>query len=236
MASGSAGFSPAAEQLRGLYDALADLYGPQPWWPADSAFEVMVGAVLTQNTAWSNVEKAIGRLKAAELLSLPALLAADHDTLAETIRPSGYFNIKAKRLRSLCEFLAQQGGLQALAMRDLGEQRQALLSVNGIGPETADDILLYALDQPVFVIDTYTRRLLQRWGLARGSETYEQLRSAFERALAPDVHLFQQYHALIVMHAKEVCRKVPECASCALVARCWTGRQAGPQIASQPAG
>jgi len=217
------GTGPAASTLRGLYDALRAVYGEQPWWPAESAFEVVVGAVLTQNAAWSNVEKAIDRMKAAGLLSLSALLDTDHDTLADVIRPSGYYNIKAKRLRNLCVFMAQEGGLDVFAQRELPDQRESLLSVNGVGPETADDILLYALQQPVFVIDTYTRRLLQRYGLARGDEAYDALRSKFEQALDTDVYLFQQYHALIVMHAKAVCRKIPQCRLCALAADCATG-------------
>jgi endonuclease-3 related protein len=216
-------FAPSAASLRGLYQALRDRYGAQPWWPAETPFEIVVGAVLTQNAAWSNVEKAIARLKAAGLLSLPALLDSTHDTLAEAIRPSGYFNIKARRLRNLCEFLADAGGLEAFAGRELAEQRTGLLQVNGIGPETADDILLYALDRPVFVIDAYTRRLLARYRLARGNEGYETLRQGFERVLEPDVYLFQQYHALIVMHAKAVCRKTPLCARCALAVACPTG-------------
>lgn len=209
--------------MRGLYDSLQAVYGEQPWWPADSAFEVVVGAVLTQNAAWSNVEKAIDRLKKADLLSLQALLESDHDTLAEAIRPSGYFNIKAKRLRNLCEFLARQGGLDAFSTREPDAQREALLGVNGVGPETADDILLYAMQQPVFVIDAYTRRLLLRYGLAHGGESYEELRSGFEKALDADVYCYQQYHALIVMHAKAVCRKVPQCELCALASACPTG-------------
>jgi endonuclease-3 related protein len=203
-----------------LYDALQALYGEQPWWPADSPFEIMVGAVLTQNAAWSNVEKAIERLKAAGLMSLPALLDTTHEQLAETIRPSGYYNIKARRLRNLCLFLDRAGGLEAFAARSLDDQRAALLGVNGVGPETADDILLYALDRPVFVIDTYTRRLLRRYGLARGDEDYERLRALFEQAIEQDVYLYQQYHALIVMHAKETCRKSPQCARCALTNDC----------------
>jgi endonuclease-3 related protein len=219
---------PAASALRGLYDALRAVYGEQPWWPAESAFEVAVGAVLTQNAAWSNVEKAIDRMRAAGLLSLPALLDTEHDTLAEVIRPSGYYNIKAKRLRNLCVFLAEEGGLDVFARRELPDQRESLLGVNGVGPETADDILLYAMQQPVFVIDTYTRRLLQRYGLARGDEAYDALRAKFEQALDTDVYLFQQYHALIVMHAKVACRKVPQCQRCALAADCATGGKAGP--------
>lgn len=216
-------FAPSAASLRGLYQSLRDCYGAQPWWPAETPFEVVVGAVLTQNAAWSNVEKAITRLKDAGLLSLPALLDSSHDTLAEAIRASGYFNIKARRLRNLCEFLADEGGLEAFARRELADQRAGLLRVNGVGPETADDILLYALDRPVFVIDAYTRRLLTRYRLARGDEGYETLRQGFERVIEPDVYLFQQYHALIVMHAKAVCRKKPLCARCELAAACPTG-------------
>ena len=184
----------------------------------------MVGAVLTQNTAWSNVEKAIDRLKASGRLSLPGVLECDHETLAEAIRPSGYFNIKARRLRNLCVYLDQQGGLDAFGILATADQRAGLVGVTGVGPETAGDILLYALHRPVFVIDAYTRRLLHRLGLTRGDESYEELRSQFERALSGDVPLYQQYHALIVVHAKEVCRKTPDCGRCALSAQCPTGR------------
>ena len=216
-------FEPPAHSLKALYAALAAAYGVQPWWPADTPFEVMVGAVLTQNAAWSNVEKAIERLRQEGMLSLPAVLAADAARLAEAIRPSGYFNIKARRLRNLCVFLDSAGGLEAFARLPLEVQRAGLLSVNGIGPETADDILLYALERPVFVIDAYTRRLLQRFRLARGDEDYEVLRAGFERALEPDLHLFQQYHALVVAHAKAACRKTPQCDRCALAAGCPSG-------------
>lgn len=213
-------FDPPSDVLLRLYDGLLSAYGEQPWWPADTPFEVVVGAVLTQNAAWTNVEKAIDRLKARGLLSLRAILDCESAALADAIRPSGYFNVKATRLRAVCEFLHAQGGLDVFASWGQDAQRAALLGVKGIGPETADDILLYALDRPVFVIDAYTRRLLQRHGLVAGGETYEALRGGFERALPADVHLYQQYHALIVMHAKHVCRKSPLCARCALAATC----------------
>ena len=213
-------FDPPSGALRALYESLLTQYGAQPWWPAETPFEVVVGAVLTQNAAWSNVEKAIAQLKAERLLALDAILASDHDALAAAIRPSGYFNIKARRLRNLCEYLAAHGGLEAFAGLQLSAQRDGLLGVNGIGPETADDILLYALDRPVFVIDAYTRRLLQRYRLAGGKESYESLRAGFERAMPADVFVYQQYHALIVMHAKEVCRKAPLCGRCGLAADC----------------
>jgi endonuclease-3 related protein len=221
----SAGFRPPPGALQGLYEQLRSHYGAQPWWPAETPFEVAVGAVLTQNAAWSNVERAIDRLKAEGLLSLEALLAAPADVLAEAIRPSGYYNIKAQRLRNLCELLAANGGLEGLGGQALQDQRRKLLEVKGIGPETADDILLYAQDQPVFVIDTYTRRLLQRYRWADGDEPYEVLREGFESALGADVEMFQQYHALIVIHAKEACRKRPVCPGCALLTGCPTGRE-----------
>lgn len=216
-------FEPPPGALRLLYETLHASYGTQPWWPAESPFEVAVGAVLTQNAAWSNVERAIERLKQQDMLSLDAILAAEVPALAEAIRPSGYYNVKARRLRSLCEHLAALGGLEAISDMTLDVARQELLSVNGIGPETADDILLYALHLPVFVIDTYTRRLLQRYRLARGDEPYDALRLGFERSLGPDVQLFQQFHALIVIHAKTACRKAPICPGCVLEQRCPTG-------------
>ncbi len=217
-------FNPSAEALTALYAALLARYGRQPWWPAETPFEVVVGAVLTQNAAWTNVEKAIARLRSRDLLSLDAVLAAEHDALADAIRPSGYFNVKARRLRSVCAFLDDAGGMQRFARRDLATQRSGLLAVHGIGPETADDILLYALDRPVFVIDVYTRRLLQRYRLARGDEPYEVLRAGFEAALAADVDLYQQFHALIVVHAKAACRKTPLCPTCVLAPACPGGR------------
>jgi endonuclease-3 related protein len=204
----------------GLYDGMLAGYGEQDWWPAETAFEVAVGAVLTQNTNWSNVERAIDNLKRAGVLDLQALLALPHETLAELIRPSGYYNIKAQRLRALLEYLQRIGGLERLSALDLSAARKGLLSVKGVGPETADDILLYALDRPVFVIDAYTRRLLLRNGLAHGAETYEELRAGFEAALPADAVLFKQYHALIVQHAKEACRKQPVCSQCCLTAQC----------------
>lgn len=210
----------SGQGLRALYQQLLSAYGEQSWWPAEHAFEIAVGAVLTQNTQWSNVEKALAQLRAADVLQPGAMLALPQAQLAELIRPSGYYRVKAQRLIALCEFLDTQGGLDALGQMPLENARHGLLSVKGVGPETADDILLYALDRPVFVIDTYTRRLLQRQRLARGNEPYEVLRQAFEQALPEDAALFRQYHALIVTHAKAVCRKLPACANCALNSRC----------------
>ena len=200
--------------LMTIYRRLFDAYGPQNWWPADSTFEVMVGAVLTQNTAWVNVEKAITNLKCSSCLSLDRVLASSDDDLAQLIRPSGYFNIKVRRLKNLCKWVVENGGETKLADIDTVTLRSSLLSVNGVGPETADDIMLYAFERSVFVIDTYTRRLFTKLGLIKGSEPYEQLRQFFEAELEPDVSLFNQYHALIVRHAREKCFESFNCRHC----------------------
>lgn len=208
---------------RQVYRRLFAHYGPQYWWPGDTPFEVMVGAILTQNTAWSNVERAIANLRQAGALAPEAIIAAPHEVLAEWLRPSGYFNIKATRLQNYCRWYLAEGGwdsLRALSDHDL---RHAVLSVNGVGPETADDILLYAFERPVFVIDAYTRRIFSRLDLVNGEEGYEHLRGWFETALAGEegrVELFNEYHALIVRHAKEACRKRPVCAECVLAKGC----------------
>ena len=197
-----------------VYQRLYTAYGPQYWWPADSPFEVMVGAILTQNTAWTNVEKAIANLKTAGYLEVKALNNLSAQLLAEHIRPSGYFNIKAKRLKNFCQWLHKQGGLKSIVDIETKELRQSLLTVSGIGPETADDMLLYALQRPVFVIDSYTRRLFSKLEIIRGDEDYETLRNDFEAVLPADVGLFNEYHALIVRHAKEKCADNEICDHC----------------------
>ena len=203
--------------LKRIYQELLDHHGPQHWWPGDSPFEVMVGAVLTQNTAWVNVERAIHNLKSRDALDPQAILRLGQAELADLLRPSGYFNVKARRLRALCEFLEENPDLESLGDATL---RDCLLAVHGIGPETADDILLYAFERPVFVIDSYTRRLFSRLGLVEGAPGYEALRMRFERALPADVGLFNEYHALIDHHAKQVCRPQPECLNCCLNGLC----------------
>jgi endonuclease-3 related protein len=210
--------------LRAVYRRLEAAYGPQHWWPGDSRFEIMVGAVLTQNTAWTNVERAIANLKRARALTPEAIVAAPHRRLATWLRPSGYFNIKAGRLKSLCRWLIAQGGVRALARMTTHDLRAALIAVHGIGPETADDIVLYAFNRPVFVIDAYTRRIFARLGLIKGDEGYEHLRHWFEAALGPDVPVFNEYHALTVKHGKDVCRKRPRCGECCLLPYCGYGR------------
>jgi endonuclease-3 related protein len=213
-------FEPGEAPLRAAFDLMLYAYGPQHWWPGDGAFEISVGAVLTQNTAWSNVERAIARLKEARLLDARAIARADPVRLAECIRSAGYFNVKARRLQAFCRFWLEAGGERGLAARDTAGLRQALLGVHGIGPETADDILLYAFDRPVFVIDAYTRRLFERLGLSRNGEAYEALRHGVERALGPDAQGFNELHALIVRHAKQACRKRPLCEACCLGTIC----------------
>ncbi|MDE2088595.1 MAG: endonuclease [Gammaproteobacteria bacterium] len=207
-------------RLRAVYRRLHLTYGPQHWWPGETPFEIIVGAVLTQNTAWTNVERAITHLKSRNKLDPAAIVAARPARLASWLRPVGYFNVKARRLRSVCRWYLEQGGMDALRRRDTAALRAALLSVHGIGPETADDILLYAFARPVFVIDAYTRRVFSRLGMIGGGEPYEDLRGRFERALGPGAPVFNELHALIVRHGKDVCRARPRCAACCLAEIC----------------
>lgn len=209
-----------ARRVRRIYERLLQTYGPQHWWPGETPFEVMVGAVLTQNTAWTNVERAVANLRAARALSAQRLATMPLEDLAGLIRPAGYFNVKARRLHNFCTWYVQAGGLEALRSRSTGELRHALLGVNGVGPETADDILLYAFERPVFVIDAYTRRLFARLGAEQTEDGYETLRHWFESRLAPEVALYNEYHALIVRHAKDVCRPKPLCKECCLARLC----------------
>jgi endonuclease III related protein len=206
--------------LEQVYQQLFQRYGSQHWWPAETPFEVMVGAILTQNTAWSNVERAIDNLRASDCLTPERILSVPVSRLANWLQPSGYFNIKAKRLRNFCQWYVDAGQFDAVSRWDTDKLRHALLSVNGVGPETADDILLYAFDRPVFVIDAYTRRLFSRLGLLDHDEGYEHLRNHFEEQLPRKSSLFNEYHALIVLHAKEVCRKKPLCLKCYLGSIC----------------
>lgn len=205
------------------YIKLYQHYGPQNWWPGETPFEVMVGAVLTQNTAWINVERAINNLVEADALSAEAIISAHPKRLAKWLRPSGYFNIKAKRLKNFCHWYIQHDQYAGLLNWETNDLREGLLSVNGVGPETADDILLYAFNRPVFVIDAYTRRLFKRLGNIRGDEHYEALRGLLEKELKNSrqrVQLFNEYHALIVIHSKDYCRTKPRCQDCCLRSDC----------------
>ena len=216
------------DRCRHVYTTLDTAYGPQGWWPAQTPFEVMVGAVLTQNTAWTNVERALERLTERIELTAEAILALDEIELADALRPSGYFNIKARRLRAFCAGFIAGGGLAGLAAMETQGLRRHLLAIPGVGPETADDMLLYAFERPVFVVDAYTRRVFSRLGLLHGGEGYETIRAAFEQALGPDVPLFNAYHALIVRHGKDCCRTRPRCDACCLRPQCPAGRAPSP--------
>ena len=206
--------------LLDIYHRLYGRFGSQDWWPAETPFEVIVGAILTQNTAWSNVEKAIGNLKRERLLSPPALTHARLTTIARLIRPSGYYNIKARRLRNFLAFFTKhfKADMKKFVRAEGEGLRKALLEVNGIGPETADSILLYAARKPFFVIDAYTRRIFSRHGLIDANAPYDQLQRFFMSGLPRRVKLYNEYHALIVRAGKELCKKRPLCGQCPLSA------------------
>lgn len=204
--------------LKEMFDLLLEYFGPQHWWPGDTDLEILIGAVLTQNTNWKNVEKAIHNLKTAHLISLSELQSIPVRALADKIRPAGYFNVKANRLKNLINFIADQYELDIslLQEEDTMTLRKGLLSVNGIGPETADSILLYVVNRPVFVIDTYTHRIMSRHGMVAEQVTYQELQDLFQDHLSEDAALYNEFHALIVKTGKEFCKKRPVCRECPL--------------------
>jgi len=206
------------EQLLDIHRRLLEAFGPQHWWPGQTVFEIILGAILTQNTNWANVEKAIANVKTAGCLEPNALHALDVARLETLIRPAGYFRVKAKRLRNFLQWLFDEygGDVTALEKIDTSRLREELLGVSGIGPETADSILLYALNRPVFVVDTYTARVMVRHGLAEPEIDYQQLQDLFESHLEPDAVLFNEYHALLVRVGKEFCKPKPKCQACPL--------------------
>jgi endonuclease-3 related protein len=214
--------TPLQKQFMAVYGLMLERFGPLSWWPAETPFEVCVGAILTQNTAWTNVEKAIIALKQAEVLNPNAMRDIDPEQLAQLIRPAGYFNLKSKRLKSFIIWLFQNhgGSLENLRAGTLQALRPELLNVCGIGPETADSILLYAAEKPTFVVDAYTRRLFHRLGLLAENAGYDQTRDLFMNNLPPDAQLFNEYHAQIVEQCKQYCRKKPLCNICPLLSRC----------------
>jgi len=202
-----------------IYKWLFSAYGEQHWWPGLDPFEIIIGAILTQQVTWKNVEKALAALKAAGLLKPETLLRAPLDQVAALIRPTIYYNEKAKKLRSFVLFLQEQhhGDLSDLLSLPLPALREELLSVHGIGEETADSIILYAAEKPSFVIDAYTRRIMQRLGLIGGKEPYSSLRALFMENIPRDVKLYNEYHALFVRHGKDRCRsRGPLCSNCPL--------------------
>ena len=206
------------QRLMDIFDKLLAAFGPRHWWPGDSPLEVMIGAVLTQNTSWRNVEKAIDRLKERSLIDMARIAEIDEGELAQVIRPAGYYNIKAKRLKALITgFYPRFGGaMEKTADVSTADLRAYLLSLNGIGPETADSILLYALERPVFVVDAYTRRFLGNHGLTGHGLDYDGIQRFFMDNLPEDTYLFNEYHALIVRLAQGHCRKKPLCVDCPL--------------------
>ena len=207
-----------AKRWRELYDRLFQAFGPQGWWPGETPFEVALGAILTQNTNWGNVARVLQTLKDRGLLDPVALARMDPAELAAILRPAGYYNLKAARVRNFLAFLREHAGgsLERLAAKPLEELRPALLAVKGIGRETADSILLYALHKPTFVVDAYTFRILSRHDLVPDSLSYEELRRLFMDHLPADVPLYQEFHALLVRLGKEFCRPRPRCVGCPL--------------------
>lgn len=205
--------------IKSIYRKLYSKFGPQYWWPAKTPFEVMVGAILTQNTSWSNVEKAIANLKIHGLLSAEKLRKIPEKKLALFVKPAGYYNIKAKRLKAFVDFLFKyyRGKIRHMLHSDIATLRRQLLSVKGIGPETADSILLYALEKPIFVVDAYTKRILSRHKLVKEDAAYDEVQKLFSHSLKNGVKLFNEYHALLVKLGKDYCHKTkPKCAICPL--------------------
>ena len=207
-----------SEALLTVYKKLLAFYGPQKWWPAEEPFEVIIGAILTQSTAWTNVEKAINNLKTSDRLSPEGIRILSHAELAGLIHPSGYFNAKAKKLQAFTTWLQEKydDSLRDLFSNETNQLREQLLAVYGIGEETADSIILYAANKPTFVIDAYTRRFIGRIGLAPGNNSYSAYQALFTNNLPADTGLFNEYHALLVRLAKDACRKNPICEKCCL--------------------
>jgi endonuclease-3 related protein len=208
----------SGQKLQQIFELLFERFGAQDWWPGETKDEIIAGAILTQNTNWQNVEKAIGNLKKAAVMSLEKLYLIKQEKLAELIRPAGYYNIKAKRLKVFLKWMFERhnGKLSEIEAIHTENLREELLQINGIGPETADSILLYAFERPVFVVDAYTYRITTRHQLIEPQCDYEQLRGLFENNLEEDAKFFNEYHALLVRTGKEFCRPMARCAGCPL--------------------
>jgi len=205
-----------SKKLLKIYQKLYNAIGPRHWWPGDSPFEVIIGAILTQNTSWKNVETAIKALKEYNLLDPVRLLKVDEGILANTIKSSGFFNIKTKRIKNFIRFLFEnyQGSLEKMFSENLTPLREKLLKINGIGPETADSILLYAGGKPIFVVDAYTRKILLRHNLISKAAGYSEIQALFMENLEKDVRMFNEYHALLVYVGKYFCKRIPGCENC----------------------
>ncbi len=219
---------PFNARLLDIYDRLFARMGPQYWWPGDGPFEVILGAILTQAAAWKGVERAMDNLRQAGILSPEDLRRIPEAELAALLRPAVYFNAKARKVKAFANYLGERYGddIEAMTARDTQELRDELLAVHGIGEETADDILLYALRKPVFVIDAYTKRVFQRLCITPEGQTYRAWQAFFHHNLPPDAPFFNEYHALIDHHAATVCRPRPLCGDCCLLDVCPVGRQA----------
>jgi len=206
-----------ADLLVSIYERLLRAFGPQGWWPGETPFEVCIGAILTQNTAWSNVEKAISNLKARGVFDPDSLLGMSQAELAALIRPAGYFNQKARKIRDFLSWFVKTGGFEAMEGMETSALRKSLLSIRGIGPETADSILLYALGRPIFVVDAYTVRALSRHEIIAPDADYREVQALFHENLPPDARMFNEFHALFVRLGKTNCRKTgPLCDDCPL--------------------
>jgi endonuclease-3 related protein len=205
-------------KLLQIYELLYKRYGPQHWWPGQSRFEIIIGAILTQNTNWQNVEKAIINLKSANLLNAQKLHNLSKEKLAEMVRPAGYYNIKAARIKNFLNWLFENhdGSLASVERMNTQPLRSELLGIKGIGPETADSIALYAFNKPLFVVDAYTARVITRHRLIESGAGYEALQELFMNALQADYQLFNEYHALLVRVGKDHCRKIARCPGCPL--------------------
>jgi len=205
-----------SKKLLQIYKKLLSAIGPRHWWPADSPFEVIIGAILTQNTSWKNVEKSIEALKEKNLLDPIRIYSLDEKHLAKIIKSSGFFNLKAKRIKNFMEFLFEhhQGRLKKMFSENAHSLRETFLKINGIGPETADSILLYAGEKPFFVVDAYTKRILLRHNLISKTAGYDEIQELFMKNLKNDVHIFNEYHALLVYIGKYFCKRVPLCEKC----------------------
>lgn len=210
--------SQTSEKLLEIYQILYDAFGPQHWWPGETQIEIAVGAILTQNTSWANVKKAITNLQNADCLSAEKLYELPNERLAELIRPAGYYNIKTKRLKNFINWFVNEysGDFKLLEDVNTNRLREELLSINGVGRETADSILLYALERPAFVIDAYTARITQRHHLSDPEADYEQLRDLFESNIPQEVPLYNEFHALIVRTGYLYCKPKPKCEQCPL--------------------
>ena len=205
-------------KLRHLYELLYERFGHRNWWPAESPFEVCVGAILTQNTSWKNVEKAISNLKGSDRLDALRLYQTPVNEIATIIRPAGYFNVKSKRLKNFISHLVERhgGSLSKMFEASIEDLRTELLSINGVGRETADSMILYAANKPIFVVDVYTRRTLERHGLIIEKADYDEIRELFESNLKPDVALFNDFHAQFVAVGSNYCGRKPKCSGCPL--------------------